>query len=150
MQIPINLTQCNQQTFSETTDVILLVQNDTNPPLIISITNDEYNSVTGNTTTSVIDVSSANVYLKLRKVNANTTFSTIEGTKIAGLMLANGSISYTSPYDGLGVGGRVAFFWEEGSLSESGLCEGEISITYNDSTVQTVYNILPINIRPEF
>ena len=151
MQIPVNINQCYTNNYSTSSDIVLLVQGDTNPPLVVSIINETYNSVTGNTSITPIDVSSANVILKIRKVNSNNVFATVIGTKIAGLVNATtGEVSYDPPYDILGLGGRVAFFWESGDLSESGNCEGEVSITYLDENIKTVYNTLPIKIRKEF
>lgn len=152
MQLPININQCpNSVSYSETNDVILLVQGDTNPPLIVSLTNEEYNTISGNTTITPIDVSSANVVLKLRKSTSNTVFANVDGTNLTGVVdITTGEVSSNSPYDVAGVGGRVAFYWSSDDLIETGLCEGEIKITYSNATIQTVYNLVPFKIRSKF
>jgi hypothetical protein len=152
MQLPININQCpNSVSFAETNDVILLVQGDTNPPLIVSLTNEEYNTISGNTTITPIDVSTANVELKLRKINSNTVFANVAGTQLAGVVdTTTGEVSANSPYDVAGVGGRVAFYWSSSDLLETGMCEGEIKITFSNATIQTVYNLVPLKIRPKF
>ncbi len=143
MNIQINSCTTSDQ------QIVQLVQGDTNPPLIISLTNETYNSLSGNTTITPIDVSSATVELKIRKLNS-TVFATVTGTPIAGYTNTDGTIDYTSPYDILGKGGRISFFWEPGDLTEFGKCQGEVQITYLDSGIQTVYNIIPIQIREQF
>ena len=152
MQLPININQCpNSVSYSETNDVILLVEGDTNPPLIVSLTNEEYNTISGNTTITPIDVSTANVELKIRKTTSNTVFANVAGTNLVGVVnTTTGEVSANSPYDVAGVGGRVAFYWGDGDLIETGMCEGEIKITFADSTQQTVYNLVPIKIRAKF
>lgn len=148
MQIPTTITQCGS---TESSDVILLVQGDTNPSLIVSLTNEEYNSISGNTTITPIDVSNANVFLKLRKVTSNTIFATVEGDKLSGIVNSEtGEVSYLPPYDEFGKGGRVSFQWKTEDLIESGLCEGEIKIYHTANSIQTVYSIIPIKIREQF
>lgn len=151
MQIPVNINQCYTTTTSSCDgDAILLVQGDTNPTLTISVYNQHCNPYIQNTYSEVIDVSSAEVTLKLKLKSSNTIFATVTGTPVAGLVLDDGSINFEYPYDQPGRGGRIAFYWSEGDLSEVGLCEGEVSISYSANSVQTVYNTIPIKIRSPF
>jgi len=147
MQIQSTLSNCA----TTINDAILLVQGDTNPPLILSITTDEYNYFTELTTINTTNISSANIVLKLRKVNSNTVFATVPGILITGIMdYTDGSINNDPPYDIPGVGGRVQFDWLIDSLTEYGMCQGEVQITYDNNSIQTVYDTIPIRIRPQF
>jgi hypothetical protein len=147
MQIQVTLNNCATSSIS---DAILLVQNDTNPSIILSITTDEYNHYTNITTTNTTDISNTTIVLKLRKVRSNTVFAIVPGILLTGIMdYDDGSINTDPPYDIPGVGGRVQFDWLTDSLTESGMCQGEIQITY-DNGIATVYDILPIRIRQQF
>ena len=147
MQIQATLSNCT----ATINDAILLVQGDTNPPLILSINTDEYNYFTEITTSTPINIANANIVLKLRKVNSNTVFATIPGIPITGIMdYTDGSINTDPPYDIPGIGGRVQFNWLIDSLTEYGMCQGEIQITYDNNSIQTVYDTIPIRIRQQF
>ena len=147
MQIQATLSNCT----ATVSDAILLVQGDTNPPLILSINTDEYNYFTEITTSTPINIANANIVLKIRKVNSNTIFSTVPGIPIAGIMdYTDGSINTDPPYDVPGIGGRVEFDWLIDSLTEYGMCQGEIQITHADNGIQTVYDTIPIRIRQQF
>ena len=106
---------------------ILLVQGDTRPALICTITDE----VTG----SPVSISGATVLLKFRAAGATTLTSTITGVVTDG------------------PNGMVAFNWSSDPTSLAGTpgdYEGEISITFSDTTIQTVYGILKFKLRQEF
>lgn len=145
MSIPININQCNS-TSSCDGDVILLVQGDTNPSLVISLINEHCSTYSSNNYLEPIDVFTANVVLTLS--SNNNVFATVVGTKVSGLVLEDGTINFDPPYDELGRGGRVAFEWKENDLSQIGYCQGEVTIYFENGSKQTVYNLLPIKIRP--
>jgi hypothetical protein len=106
---------------------IKLVQGDTKPALVCTITDD--------TTGSVLSLVGATVRLKFREVGATTLTATITGSLTDA---ANGQVTFfpaTAP---------------EMLASASGDYEGEIEITFADSTVQTVYDLLKFKVREDF
>lgn len=106
-------------------DKIKLVQGDTRPALVVTLTDE----VTG----LPINITGATPRLKFRKAAAATLTATLDGTVTDG---ANG---------------QVAFFWTQDALAgEAGDYEGEIEITFGDGTVQTVYEILKFKVRQDF
>lgn len=122
---------------------IKLVQGDTKPALIVSLTDES--------TGAPIDVSGATTRLKFRAAGGTTILSTLTATKLGGRVLTDGTVDATPPYDIPGKGGRVQFNWTPGSLDvDPGDYEGEIEITYDDSTVQTVYDVLKFKVREDF
>jgi hypothetical protein len=122
---------------------IKLVQGDTKPALVVSLTDES--------TGSPIDVSGATTRLKFRAAGTLTVLSTTTATKIAGRVTEDGTIDSTAPYDVPGKGGRVQFNWAAGSLDvPPGDYEGEIEISYPDSTIQTVYDVLKFKVREDF
>ena len=106
---------------------IRLVQGDTRPPLVVTLTDEE--------TGSAISLSGATVRLKFRQVGSSELRATLVGS------VTNAA------------GGVVAFNWASvpDSLSgEPGDYEGEIEITFADNTIQTVYDLLKFRLRQEF
>lgn len=105
---------------------IKLVQGDTRPILVVTLTDE--------TSGDPINVSSATVRLKFREAGQTGLTATIVGA------VTDGN------------NGVVAFSWSTAptSLSEDGNYEGEIEITFSDSTIQTVYDLLKFKVRPEF
>ena len=109
------------------TDKIKLVQGDTKPTLICTLTDE--------TTGDAINITGATVLLKFRQVGATVLTATITG------VVTNGS------------GGVVAFYWttEPTALDgPPGEYEGEIEITFQDGSIQTVYDLLKFKLRSEF
>lgn len=108
-------------------DKIRLVQGDTRPALAVTLTD---------TTTGLpIDITGATVRLKFKEAGASTLTATITG-------------SITSGPDG-----TVVFHWssEPTSLNgDPGDYEGEVEITFSDSTIQTVYEVLKFKLRQDF
>jgi len=106
---------------------IKLVQGDTKPALVCSITDE--------TTGNAIDVTGATVRLKFRAVGASELTATVTGAITDG------------------PAGQVAFYPASapGMLAgAAGDYEGEIEITFSDSTVQTVYDLLKFKVREDF
>jgi hypothetical protein len=106
---------------------IRLVQGDTRPNLVTTLTD--------STTGAVINITGATVRLKFRAVGATTLKSTLTGTVTDG---ANGV---------------VVFYWSDDPTSldgDPGDYEGEIEITFSDTTVQTVYDLLKFKLRQDF
>jgi len=106
---------------------IKLVQGDTKPALVCTITDD--------TTGAAINLTDATVRLKFRAAGATTLTATVVG-------------SVTD-----GPNGGVVFFpasAPEMLQGEPGDYEGEIEITFSDTTVQTVYDLLKFKVREDF
>lgn len=106
---------------------IRLVQGDTRPVLVCTITDD--------TTGTAINITGATVRLKFRAAGATTLTATVTGTVTDG---SNGVVAFypsTAP---------------EMLEGAAGDYEGEIEITFSDSQVQTVYDLLKFKIREDF
>ena len=106
---------------------IQLVQNDTGPDITVTI----YDVATN----APIDFSNASDVVKMHFAREDGTGSPV-------------SITGTKP--GGGGDGRALFAWSAGNLASVGDYEGEIEITFSDSTVQTVYDLLKFKVREDF
>ena len=123
-------------------DRIKLVANDTRPQIICSL----------QTSAGVaIDCTAAqSVKLFFRKEGSSTLLSTLVGVLLTGYLNSDGTITTTSPYNVAGAGGRVSFTWGSGTLNVSaGNYEGEVQITFQDGTIQTVYDLLKFKVRSD-
>ena len=108
-------------------DKIKLVQGDTRPALICTITDEN--------TSDPIGLSGATVYLKFKEVGSTTLRGTLTGV-------------VTNP-----TGGVVQFNWSDQPTildGPAGEYEGEIEIVFSDSTRQTVYDLLKFKLREDF
>jgi hypothetical protein len=108
-------------------DKIKLVQGDTKPVLVCTITDD--------TTGNPISLTGATVLLKFRSAGATTLQATVTGS------VTNGP------------NGQVAFYPATAPamlLGDAGDYEGEIEITFSDGTIQTVYDLLKFKLREDF
>ncbi len=106
---------------------IKLVQGDTRPAIVCTITDD--------TTSLPIDITSATVRLKFRAVGATTLTATVVGA------VTNGPQ------------GEVVFYpasAPEMLQGAGGDYEGEIEITFADSSVQSVFDVLRFKVREDF
>jgi hypothetical protein len=106
---------------------IKLVQGDTRPAIICTITDD--------TTGAAVNITGATVRLKFRAAGADTLTATVVGAVTDG------------------PAGQVAFYpasAPEMLQGEPGDYEGEIEITFADSQVQTVYDALRFKVRGDF
>lgn len=108
-------------------DKIKLVQGDTKPALVCTLTDDN--------TGAPITLTGATVRLKFRAVGSTTLVATVVGTVTDG---ANGVVAFYPASAPAMLQG------------EAGDYEGEIEVTFADSTVQTVYDLLKFKLREQF
>ena len=124
------------------TEKIKLVQGDTKPTLVITITDE--------TTGLPISISNAIPRLKMRELGSTTLKTTLTGTPVPGLLNADGTVDTSGAYATPGAGGRCAFAWTQQALDKAGDFEGEIEVTFADGTIQTVFGLLKFKIREQF
>lgn len=108
-------------------NVIKLVQGDSRPSLVVTLTDQ--------TTRLPCNLTGATAVLKFREAGADVLTATIPGTVVDA------------------TAGVCVFNWAQApnSLSgEPGGYEGEVEITYNDGTVQTVFDTLKFLLRAQF
>lgn len=106
-------------------DVIKLVQGDSRPQLAIVLTDEN--------TGDVIDITGATVVMHFRAAGASGILETLTG-------------GVTS-----GVDGECVIPWNPTSLDVAeGEYEGEVQVTFADTTVQTAYKVLRFRVRAEF
>lgn len=108
-------------------DKIKLVQGDTRPAIVCTLTDD--------TTGLALNITGATPRLKFRAAGATTLTATVVGTVTDG------------------AAGKCAFYpasAPEMLQGDAGDYEGEIEITFSDSQVQTVYDLLKFKIREDF
>jgi hypothetical protein len=106
---------------------VRLVQGDTRPNLVVTLTD--------NISGAAINVTAATARLKFRPLGSEDIRTTIVGDIVDG------------------VNGIVVFQWitQPTSLTgDPGPYEGEIEITFDDGTVQTVYDLVKFQLRQEF
>jgi hypothetical protein len=106
---------------------IKLVQNDTRPALVCTITDD--------TTGTVINLAGASALLKFRAVGSTDLQATVTGTVTDG---PNGVVAFypaSAPAMLTGAAGEY---------------EGEIQITFADGQIQSVYDLLKFKVRSDF
>jgi hypothetical protein len=123
---------------------IKLVQGDTRPQLRFSVTDPN--------TALPIDFSNGAtvVRFKFRAAGETTTKESIVCSKMVGRVLEDGTIDTTPPYNVAGAGGRVAMNWSPTSLDTTGDFEGELEVTFDDGTVQTVFDLVKFTVREQF
>lgn len=121
--------------YSETLN---LVKDDTLPELTITL-KDSNTAAAGktldendDTTWAAINLTGATVRLRIREVGSSTVKSTL-------------LCSVTDA-----TGGKVATDFPTGTLDTAGVFEGEIEITFSDGGIQTVYDLLKLNVRGDF
>lgn len=101
-----------------------LVRGDTRPQLRVVLTDE--------VTAEPINLTGATGLLKFRELGTTTLSATLTGT-------------VTDPLNGI-----IIFEWGNNSLNTAGEFEGELSITFPDSSVQTAYDILRFRVREDF
>jgi hypothetical protein len=109
------------------TDKIKLVQGDTRPAIVCTITDE--------TTGDPVNITGAAVVLKFRPTGSTTLQATVSGTVTSG------------------AAGQVAFYPASTPAmltGDAGDYEGEIEITFSDGQIQTVYDLLKFKIREDF
>lgn len=108
-------------------ETFLLVKGDTASQIKATITKDG--------TTTAIDLSTATTRLKFRKKRGTSVLSTITSTATA-QDKANGI---------------ALFVFGAGTLDvDEGAYEGEIEITYSDSSIESVYEVIEFHVRDDF
>lgn len=140
----------DQNLLIQDTSIIKLVQGDTSPPLQVTVKKEVVNQVTGQTSVEPLDISNATISLKIRIKGQTVIHDTVIGVPLDGLENADGTINTDPPYNVLGAGGRVVFFWNNNSFSFAGDAEGEIEVAYNGGSVLTGYNLLRFKVRSQF
>lgn len=106
-------------------DTIKLVQGDTRPQLQLTLTDEN----TGN----IIDITSATVVMFFRAAGTTNVLSTLTG-------------GVTS-----GPAGTCVINWGATTLNvPEGSYEGEVQVTFADTTIQTVYRVLKFYVRADF
>lgn len=108
--------------------IFQIVKNDTAPQVQATITK----SYDG----SVVDLTGASVRLKFRKKGSTTTLFTLTGFNVPTTNFAKGIVLFLFGTSNLDI--------------ESGYYEGEVEITYDNGTVDTVYEILNFKLRADF
>jgi hypothetical protein len=125
---------------------IKLVQGDTRPQLKYVVSDE--------TTGQIVDLTGATVLLKFRAAGSKTVLFTLTGYLQSGIEDENGVVSQYSvgeTYAVPGSGGRVAFQFGAGNLNiDPGQYEGELEVTFNDSSIQTVYSVTKFQVRAQF
>jgi hypothetical protein len=106
---------------------IKLVQGDTRPAIVCTITDD--------TTGAPINITGCTVRLKFRAAGATVLTATITGSVTDG---PNGQVVFFPSSDPAMLQGAPGDY------------EGEIEITFADTTVQTVYDLLKFKVREDF
>jgi hypothetical protein len=104
-----------------------LVQGDTRPAIVVTITDD--------TTGEAINITGATPVMRVRAIGSTTLQATVTGS------VTNGAA------------GQCAFYPAStpAMLSgEPGDYEGEIEITFSDTTKQTVYDVIKFKLREDF
>lgn len=104
---------------------IRLVQGDTRPQLRVTLTDE--------TTGDPIDITRATPRLRFRALGSTTVLTTMTGTVTDAL------------------GGVCVFAWPTGALNvDPGDYEGEVEVTFEDGSIQTVYDVLKFKLREDF
>jgi len=119
-------------------DTIKLVTGDTKPTLSIQI-RDAATAASGKTldendetTWAPVNLTGATVKLRIRALGETTVKSTL-------------TCSVTD-----GTNGKVATDWPTGTLSTAGTFEGEIEVTDSSGGIQTVYDLVKLQVRSDF
>lgn len=120
-------------------DTINLVVGDTLPEVTVTL-RDSNKAASGQTldpenseTWDPIDLTSATVRMRIRKVGSTTVSSTLTMTVV-------------NP----ATGGKATTNFPSGTLSEAGVFEAEVEITYGTGAKQTVNDLLKLKIRDDF
>lgn len=79
-----------------------------------------------------IDVTGANVALRLRELGSSTVKSTLNCSVLDG------------------VNGKVITNFPEGTLDKAGTFEGELEVTFSSGGIQTVYDLIKLKVRGDF
>jgi hypothetical protein len=120
-------------------DTINLVVGDTLPEVTVTL-RDSNKAASGQTldpenseTWDPIDLTGATVRMRIRKVGSTTVSSTLTMTVV-------------SP----ATNGKATTNFPDGTLSEAGVFEAEVEVTYTGGAKQTVNDLLKLKIRDDF
>lgn len=118
-----------------------LVQNNTGPPLTVSLMNED--------SAGPIDVSLATSIVMFFMAQGSTTIlDTLTGTPTTGFLNEDDQL-ITAGYATPGTGGRIIFNWNPTTLAVSpGAYIGSVQITFANGVVQTVPEYLYFYVRP--
>jgi hypothetical protein len=121
--------------YSET---INLVQGDTLPQLQLTI-RDQNTAASGKTldtedptTWAIVNLVAATVRLKIREIGGTALKDTITGQVTDG------------------INGKVVFMFASTTLDTAGLYEAEVEVTTSLGGIQTVYDLLKLQVREQF
>lgn len=121
--------------YSET---LYLVQGDTLPQLKVTV-RDRNEAATGKvldledpSTWALVNLTGSTVRLRIREVGGTTIKSTLIGNN-------------TNPTIG-----EVVFLFDQTTLNTAGVFEGEIEYTSSTGGVQTVYELIKLQVREQF
>lgn len=115
------------------------VQGDTLPLIFASLVDDQ--------TGLPIDLSTA-VSIVMQIYSSGTLVDTLTGTAIAGLLLDDymvQTVGYSTP----GTGGRVSFALNATTLQKAGQYVGQIVVTFSVGQVQTVWDLVRLDVRAQ-
>ena len=126
-------------------DQVNLVQNDTLPSIFIVLD--------AGAEDEVIDLTGVIARMYFVPVGETTLKATIVGTPVIGKLTTaddgTETLDETAPYDVPGAGGRIRFDWSAGDLSDSGYFDGEVEVTFADTSKLTAFNKIRFYVRPE-
>lgn len=126
------------------TKKIPLVQGDTRPQLVMSLTDES--------TGRAIDLSGAGTTIRMlfREVGADSAKAIMPCYPIAGYRdPQTGEVSYAPPYDVAGKGGRVVMDWSADALDTAGEFEGEVEVNFGSGWVQTAFRMQKFTVREQ-
>lgn len=127
------------------TNKIRLVQGDTAPDLVLSLTDER--------TGRPVDVSGSGTSVRVlfREVGGDSIKATMPAYPIAGYQdPETQEIDFRPPYDVPGRGGRVVMQWDADALDTAGEFEAEVETTFPDGRIQTAFGILKFQVREQF
>lgn len=124
-------------------DVINHVQNDLRPKRVVTLTDE--NDLPVDLTIGGISL----VQMHMREKGDDVLKATVPCTMLSGVVQADGTVSYTAPYDVGGKGGRVQIEWTAAAVDTAGTFEGEFELVYADGSTQTTFKTTTITIRDD-
>jgi len=123
---------------------IPLVQGDTRPQLVLSLTDEN--------TGRPIDLSGPTTTIRFlfRELGADAAKAIMPCYPVAGFEDPDtGEVDYSPPYDVAGKGGRCVMDWSPDALDTAGEFDGEVEVTFEPGAVQTPYRLLTFTVREQ-
>jgi len=122
---------------------IKLVQGDTKPNVLVSLTDEE--------TGAPRDITDSTVRMAFKELGSSDIMFTLTAYHLAGRIDEDGLEDLSPPYDVPGPGGRCQFVWRPGDLDiPAGVYAGEIEIQDVEGGKHTVYDVLKFKVREDF